>query len=123
MFCAVIVISTDGTWEASNGIVYVVFLICTLSHGVLAMTLTKIMNKLQTFAVIMVCYFPPASTQHRLDTDTFAKNIALIVATIIALPVGRASQRNDGHFIFANVENLTTWPTGWAFMLAWLSRK
>lgn len=123
MFCAVIVISTDGTWEASNGIVYVVFLICTLSHGVLAMTLTKIMNKLQTFAVIMVCYLPPASTQYRLDTDTFAKNIALIVATIIALPVGRASQRNDGHFIFANVENLTTWPTGWAFMLAWLSRK
>lgn len=54
--------------------------------------------------------------------DTLEKNIALIVATIIALPVGRASQRNDGHFIFANVENLTTWPTGWAFMLAWLSR-
>lgn len=51
-----------------------------------------------------------------------SKNIALIVATIIALPVGRASQRNDGHFIFANVENLTTWPTGWSFMLAWLSR-
>lgn len=54
MFCAVIVISTDGTWEASNGIVYVVFMVCTLSHGVLAMTLTKIMNKLQTFAVVMV---------------------------------------------------------------------
>ncbi|KAJ4397570.1 GABA-specific high-affinity permease [Gnomoniopsis smithogilvyi] len=101
MFCAVIVISTDGTWTPSNGIVYVVFMVCTLSHGVLAMTLTKIMNKLQTFAVVM--------------------NIALILATIIALPVGRASQRNDGHFIFANVENLTTWPTGWAFMLAWLS--
>lgn len=32
-----------------------------------------------------------------------------------------ASKRNSGHFIFANVENLTTWPTGWAFMLAWLS--
>ena len=29
--------------------------------------------------------------------------------------------RNDGHFIFAEVDNLTTWPTGWAFMLAWLS--
>lgn len=55
-------------------------------------------------------------------TNTLTKNIALIVATIIALPVGRASQRNDGHFIFANIENLTTWPTGWAFMLAWLSR-
>lgn len=58
MFCAVIVISTDGAWVASNGIVYVVFLICTLSHGVLAMTLTKIMNKLQTLAVIMVSPYP-----------------------------------------------------------------
>lgn len=101
MFCAVIVISKDGDWTPSNGIVYVVFLICTFTHGILAMTLTKIMNKLQTFAVFL--------------------NIALILATIIALPVGMANKRNDGHFIFAKVENLTTWPTGWAFMLAWLS--
>lgn len=49
------------------------------------------------------------------------QNIALILSTIIALPVGMANKRNDGHFIFATVENLTTWPTGWAFMLAWLS--
>lgn len=55
MFCAVIVISTDGEWTPSNGIVYVVFMICTLTHGVLASTLTKIMNKLQTFAVFLVC--------------------------------------------------------------------
>lgn len=101
MFCAVIVISTDGAWTPSNGIVYVVFMICTLTHGIIASTLTKIMNKLQTFAVFL--------------------NIALIICTIIALPVGMANKRNDGHFIFATVENLTTWPTGWAFMLAWLS--
>ncbi|KUI54718.1 GABA-specific permease [Cytospora mali] len=101
MFCAVIVISKDGEWSPSNGIVYVVFMICTLTHGVLASTLTKIMNKLQTLAVFL--------------------NLALILSTIIALPVGMANKRNDGHFIFANVENLTTWPTGWAFMLAWLS--
>lgn len=29
--------------------------------------------------------------------------------------------RNDAHYIFADTENLTTWPTGWAFMLSWLS--
>ena len=45
----------------------------------------------------------------------------LIFATIIALPIGRASSRNDGHYIFADTENLETWPTGWTFMLAWLS--
>lgn len=55
------------------------------------------------------------------EAYSFPQNIALILATIIALPVGMANKRNDGHFIFATVENLTTWPTGWAFMLAWLS--
>jgi amino acid transporter len=83
--------------------VYAVFLCCVLLHGVLASTLSKIMGKLQTVFV--------------------ALNIILIVATIIALPVGKhlSSERNDAHYIFAQSENLTTWPTGWAFMLSWLS--
>lgn len=54
MFTALITIASDGTWSASNGIVYVVFLVCTLSHGILATTMTKIMNKAQTFAVVLV---------------------------------------------------------------------
>lgn len=54
MFCAVIVISTDGSWSPSNGIVYVVFMVCTLTHGILASVLTKVMNKLQTVAVFLV---------------------------------------------------------------------
>jgi hypothetical protein len=59
----------------------------------------------------------------KLQTMFVAMNIILIIATIIALPVGKhlSSERNDAHFIFAATENLTTWPTGWAFMLAWLS--
>ena len=57
----------------------------------------------------------------KLQTVAVFLNAAIILATIIALPVGMGSQRNDGAFIFSNVENLTTWPTGWAFMLAWLS--
>jgi amino acid transporter len=83
--------------------VYAVFLCCVLLHGVLASTLSKIMGRLQTVFVAM--------------------NIILIAATIIALPVGKhlSSERNDAHFIFAQTENLTTWPTGWAFMLSWLS--
>ncbi|KAH6662047.1 gaba permease [Halenospora varia] len=103
MFCSVIVIARDGEWEPTNGIVYAVFLACVLCHGVLASTLSKIMGKLQTVFVAM--------------------NLILIAATIIALPVGKkmASERNDAHYIFAKTENLTTWPTGWAFMLSWLS--
>lgn len=103
MFCSVIVIARDGNWTPSNGVVYAVFLCCVLLHGVLASTLSKVMGKLQTVFVAM--------------------NIILIVATIIALPVGKhlSSERNDAHYIFAQTENLTTWPTGWAFMLSWLS--
>ncbi|EFX04687.1 gaba permease [Grosmannia clavigera kw1407] len=101
MFCSVIVVSKDGNWEPSNGIVYVVFLVCVLTHGVLASVLNKYMAKLQSVAVFM--------------------NIALILSTIIALPIGMKNARNDGHFIFASLQNLTTWPKGWAFMLAWLS--
>lgn len=59
----------------------------------------------------------------KLQTVFVAMNLILIAATIIALPVGKrlGSERNDAHYIFAKTENLTTWPTGWAFMLSWLS--
>lgn len=67
------------------------------------MTLQRVMGKLQTVCVAM--------------------NITLILITIIALPVGTYmnSSPNNGAYIFGDVENLTTWPGGWAFMLAWLS--
>ncbi|CAK7210263.1 GABA-specific high-affinity permease [Sporothrix curviconia] len=101
MFCSVIVIARDGDWTPSNGIVYAVFLATVITHGILASTMNKIMNKMQTFAVLL--------------------NIALIIATVIALPVGMKSARNDGKFIFGTLENLLTWPKGWTFMLAWMS--
>ena len=101
MFTSVIVIAKDGTWTPTPGITYTVFLACVLSHGVLASSFSKVMGKLQTAFVVM--------------------NFVLIFATIIALPIGKASDRNDATFIFATTSNLTTWPTGWAFMLSWLS--
>jgi amino acid transporter len=101
MFVATIVISRDGEWEPGNGIVYIVFMCCVLLHGVLASTISKAMGKLQTAFVVA--------------------NFILIAATIIALPIGRSSQRNDGKFIFATSGNLTTWPIGFAWFLSWLS--
>jgi amino acid transporter len=56
----------------------------------------------------------------KLQTVFVVMNLILIAATIIALPIGKHN-RNDGHYIFTHTENLTTWPTGWAFMLSWLS--
>ena len=101
MLLSVIVIAKDGDWAPSNGVIYAVFLGCVLCHGVLASSFSKVMGKLQTAFVVM--------------------NFVLIFATIIALPIGRASSRNDARFIFATTSNLTNWPTGWAFMLSWLS--
>ena len=101
MFLSVIVVARDGNWSPSNDVIYLTFLACVFCHGVLASVMSKIMGKLQTVFVVM--------------------NFILIAATIIALPIGARHRRNDGSFIFTHVENLTTWPTGWAFMLSWLS--
>jgi amino acid transporter len=57
----------------------------------------------------------------KLQTVFSIANFVVIAATIIALPIGRASERNDGKYIFATTGNLTTWPTGWAWFLSWLS--
>jgi amino acid transporter len=58
----------------------------------------------------------------KLQSVAVFLNLALILGTIIALPAGTPSEnRNSGAFIFSQLENLTTWPQGWAFMLAWLS--
>lgn len=98
-----IVIARDGNWTPSNGIIYIVFLACVLCHGILASTLSKVMGRLQTVFVAM--------------------NVILIAATIIALPIGKhlSSERNSAQYIFTHTENLTTWPAGWTFILAWLS--
>lgn len=101
MFLSVIVIARDGNWTPSNGVVYATFLACVLCHATVASVMSKIMGKLQTVFVVM--------------------NFILIAATIIALPIGARHRRNDGHYIFAQTGNLTTWPTGWAFMISWLS--
>jgi hypothetical protein len=101
MFLSVIVIAKDGNWTPSNGDIYAVFLGCVLLHGVLASTLSGVMGKLQTVFVVM--------------------NFILIAATIIALPIGKRHSLNSAKYIFTETANLTTWPTGWAFMLSWLS--
>ena len=98
MFLSVIVIARDGTWSPSNGAVYGVFIACVACHALIASTLARIMGKLQTVFVVL--------------------NFVLIFATIIALPIGAKHKRNDGAYIFTDVENLTTWPAGWAFMLS-----
>lgn len=101
MFLSVIVIARNGNWTPSSGAIYGVFVACVFCHAILASVMSKIMGKLQTVFVVM--------------------NFVLIAATIIALPIGTKNRRNNDHFIFVEIDNLTRWPTGWAFMLSWLS--
>lgn len=96
-----ITIATDGAWAASDGIVYAVTLAALLVQGLVVSTMPQLMGRLQSVATVL--------------------NLILILATIVALPVGHKGRRNDGDFIFAKVENFTGWPTGWTFILAWLS--
>jgi hypothetical protein len=101
MFLALIVIVRDGNWTPTNGMVYGTFVATITLHGVLATILQRWINKLQTVSVVM--------------------NLILAFATIIALPIGARHHRHDGAYIFGHSANLTTWPAGWAFMIAWLS--
>ncbi|KAI4122917.1 MAG: hypothetical protein LQ338_005550 [Usnochroma carphineum] len=101
MFLSVVVIARDGNWTPTNGVIYGTYLATVLCHATVASLMSKIMGKLQTVFVVM--------------------NFIVIAATIIALPIGAKDRRNNGHFIFAQTGNLTTWPTGWTFMLSWLS--
>ena len=101
MLLSIVVIARDGSWAPTNGAIYGTFFACIFCHGILASVTSRVMGKLQTMFVVI--------------------NFVLIAATTIALPIGARNRRNDGHYIFTQTANLTTWPIGWAFMLSWLS--
>ncbi|KAL8339792.1 hypothetical protein RB601_006082 [Gaeumannomyces tritici] len=90
-----IVIGTDGAWTPSNA----VFMATLLVHATLASTLSRLIGRLQTATVVL--------------------NLALIVATVVALLLGTRSRGggNDARVVFAEVQNLT----GWSLILAFLS--
>jgi amino acid transporter len=104
MLLSLVSIARDGEWTASRPVVYATYVACVVVHGLITTFFARIMPKIQTLCIV--------------------SNIGLVVATVIALPVGKAMNGgpvNSGSYVFGHVENLTTWPAGWAFMLAWLS--
>jgi amino acid transporter len=104
MLLSLVSIARDGEWSASRGVVYATYVGCVFLHGTMATFLGEIMPKIQS-----ICIFT---------------NVALVVATVIALPIGNHVNNvpiNPGSYVFGGVENLTTWPAGWSFMIAWLS--
>ncbi|ETS04878.1 GABA permease [Trichoderma reesei RUT C-30] len=97
-------ISSDGEWTPSRGHLYAIFVATVLCHGALATSAGRIMHHLQTWFVLA--------------------NFALILATVIALPVSMRVRNipiNSARYVFGHSINETAWPSGWAFMLSWLS--
>jgi amino acid transporter len=104
MILSCVSISRGDGWSASRGIIYAVYVGLILLHGLCGSLTGRLMPKIQTFCIYI--------------------NVALVVATVIALPVGkitRGGALNSAQYVYAHVDNKTTWPAGWVFMLAWLA--
>ncbi|EED22386.1 GABA permease, putative [Talaromyces stipitatus ATCC 10500] len=104
MLLSLVSIARDGEWSASRPVIYGTYVATVCVHGLMATFMGRIMNRIQTICIVL--------------------NVGLVVATVIALPIGNKHNGvpiNSGSYVFGDVENLTTWPAGWAFVLAWLS--
>ncbi|KAL4909464.1 hypothetical protein BDW74DRAFT_187572 [Aspergillus multicolor] len=104
MLLAIVSIARDGNWSASRPVVYGTYVGCVVVHGLIATFFARIMPKIQSVCIVT--------------------NVGLVIATALALPIGKSvngGKINSGSYVFGKLENSTTWPSGWAFMLAWLS--
>lgn len=104
MVLSIVSVARDGEWTASTHVVYGVYAGCVIIHGLLATVAAPIMHRVQSVCIMA--------------------NAALVIGTVIALPIGKAKTSegiNSASYVFGHVENLTAWPTGWTFVLAWLS--
>ncbi|KAJ5533942.1 hypothetical protein N7527_000196 [Penicillium freii] len=104
MLLSVISLARDGNWSATRPVIYGTYAATVFAHGFIAIFFARIMPRIQSACIFL--------------------NIALVVATVIALPIGKSNNSppvNPGSYVFGEIQNLTTWPTGWAFIMAWLS--
>ncbi|KAL4863842.1 hypothetical protein BDV12DRAFT_189375 [Aspergillus spectabilis] len=104
LILACISIARDGEWSASNGTIYGLYAGLILLHAICTILTSSIMPRIQTFCIFI--------------------NVGIIIATVIALPVGkltRGGALNSASYVFTHVDNLSNWPTGWTFVLAFMS--
>lgn len=104
LILACISIARDGTWSASNGTIYGLYAGLILVHGACTILASNIMPRIQTLCIYI--------------------NVAIVIATVVALPAGKVARGgtlNSAHYVFTHVDNLSNWPIGWTFVLAFLS--
>jgi hypothetical protein len=100
MLCAAVSIAKDGSWSASTGEIYAVFLGIHIIQGFLGCSITRILARLQNIFLVA--------------------NFAIILATFAALPATTPKdERNSAAFIFTGEDwtNLTGWTNGFAFII------
>lgn len=96
-------IASDGAFTPNKYMTYGVFAACIISHGIAGSLATGVVSKLQTFCIVT--------------------NVAIIVVTVIALPIGKSKNGgvNSASYVFTHSENLYDWPQGFTFFLSWLA--
>lgn len=103
MLLSCIIVSRNGDYSPSRGVIFGVYVAITFLHAVLGSIATRPMARLQTLFIFL--------------------NVAFVVAVIIALPATTPrSEFNSGAYIFGNIQAVeSTWSKGFTFILAWLA--
>lgn len=99
---AAVSIGSDGRFVPTIHQTYGVFIAVLIFFGLMASAATRALARFQ-YAIIVL-------------------NIALILAIVIGLPAATPAElKNDAKYAFGNFENLTLWPSGYAFILSFLA--
>lgn len=101
MFSSVISIGNDGAWAATTSQLYGITIAILASHAILCSVGNRWLAKLQTLYV--------------------TGNVLMVIVTCIALPLATPTEkRNPPSWVFGHFENLSDWPQGFTFILAFL---
>ncbi|QRV89535.1 amino acid permease [Ceratobasidium sp. AG-Ba] len=95
-------IGSGGSYVATTGQTYGVYLAILFTHAVVCSLATEILARLQGFYVIL--------------------NLVLFFGVLIALPAATPSEFiNPASYALGDFTNLSTYPSGFAFFLSWLA--
>ncbi|KAI0684182.1 APC amino acid permease [Cytidiella melzeri] len=95
-------IGSGLTFTPTTGQIYCVYLALLVLAGMVASTASALVARLQGIYATL--------------------NVLLCVAIIVALPISTPSEfKNSASYAFTEFPNLSTWPTGFAFILSFLA--